>query len=119
MATLLDQWRALPAGDRKGILRRIAAPQRMAFERLLNTGERERAEAEARSRRFHAYSPWLADLLDACEKGEAAASGLSPQVRGALLAGHESAIHAKSNAQLKPTLIELARSQWRKWRELL
>ncbi len=117
MAALLDQWRALPVGDRQGILRRMAAPQRLAFERLLGAGERERAEAEARSRRFHACSPWLAELLDACEKDGPAASMLTAQVRTALLAGHEQAATSPRDVQTRPTLVELFSFHWREWRQ--
>lgn len=116
MAALLDQWRALPVGDRQGILRRMAVPQRLAFERLLGAGERERVEAEARSRRFHACSPWLAEVLDACEKDGPAASLLTAQVRAALLAGHEHAAASPRNVQTRPRLVELLRSHWREWR---
>lgn len=86
---LLQQWRELPVGDRKNIMRRLPAEQRLAFQQILAVPEREESEIAARNRRFRAYSPWLGEILDACEKGGPEAASLKPAVRAALLEGHE------------------------------
>ncbi|WP_206742903.1 hypothetical protein [Erythrobacter sp. SG61-1L] len=116
MNALLKRWHALPVGDRTGILARMEHAQRQAFERLVVAGERERAEAEARSRRFQACSPWLADLLDACEKDAPLAHQLTPQTRAALIAGHEKAAGLTVAPAGQPTLVSLARTFFNGWR---
>ncbi|HZF45126.1 MAG TPA: hypothetical protein VEZ26_02240 [Sphingomonadaceae bacterium] len=119
MAALLSRWHALPVGDRQGILRRMEAPQRLAFERRLAAAEREIADADARNRRFRAYSPWLAALLDACEKGSPLASALTPAVRSALLEGQEQLAASQGTAKAPLTLGESLRALWREVRSRL
>lgn len=119
MTALLDRWHALPVGDRKGILLRMHHSQRLAFERLLNAGEREKIEAEAHSRRFQAYSPWLAALLHACENDGPLAASLTPQARAALLAGHEKMAGAEEAPTGQLSLMGLARAFLNGWRARL
>lgn len=107
---LLQQWRALPAGDRKGILRRLPVEQRLTFQRILDASERAIAEATARPQRFSGYSAWLGELLDACEKEAPAAAGLKPAVRAALLAGHELAAESTGEPESALSLAGLAHS---------
>lgn len=119
MTALLDRWHALPVGDRKGILRRMHHSKRLAFERLLNAGELEKAEADAHSRRFQAYSPWLAALLDACENDAPLAASPTPQARAALLAGHEKLAGAEEAPTGQLSLASLARTFLNGWRARL
>lgn len=119
MAPLLSRWQALPVGDRQGIMRRMEASQRLAFERLLDAAEREKSDADARNRRFRAYSPWLAALLDACENDGSLASALTPTVRSALLEGQEEIASSQRPSNAPKTPGESLRIFWRELRSWL
>ena len=116
---LLQQWRELPAGDRKNILGRLPAEQRLAFQRVLAASERESAEVTARTQRFRTCSPWLAELVDACEKGGAAAASIKPAARAALLDGYEKATLGGEEPEAPLSLTALAQSVFRSMKERL
>lgn len=89
LESAIQQWRALPAGDRKAILQRLPSDRRAAFLRLLaESGRGTSAQAE-RARRYHAYSPWLADVIEGCKNSTPAVQNLTPNVQAGLLAAHE------------------------------
>jgi len=119
MAPLLNRWDTLPVGDRQGIMRRMEASQRLAFERLLAAPEREKSDTDARNRRFRAYSQWLAALLDACENDSPIASALTPNVRSALLEGQEEIASSQSPSNAPKTPGESLRIFWRELRSWL
>ncbi|MCB5423834.1 hypothetical protein H0274_01075 [Altererythrobacter sp. CC-YST694] len=119
MAAWLNRWHALPVGDQQGIMHRMEASQRLAFERLLAAAEREKADADARNRRFRAYSPWLAALLDACENDGRLASQLTPAVRSALLEGQEQIVSSQGRINAPRIPGEGLRSLWRELRNRL
>ena len=88
---LLAQWRKLPGGDRKAILKRLPLEQRMALERALN----RRADIvvtqtprDNAAREFAIYSPPLADLVAGCVRDDARAATLTPAMREAICAAH-------------------------------
>lgn len=119
MIPLLNRWHALPVGDRQGIMRRMEASQRLAFERLLAAAECEKSDADARNRRFRAYTPWLAALLDACENDGPLASTLPLTVRSALLDGAEQIASSQGMINTPMTPRESLRALWRELRSRL
>ncbi len=116
---LLQRWRELPSGARNGILKRLPVEQRLTFRRLIAASDLAEAETAARARRFRTCSPWLGELLDACERDGTAAAGLKPIVRSALLTGYEQADAAGTVAEAAPTLAAFSRSLVKSVREWL
>lgn len=114
---LLQQWLELGASDRRGILRRLTVEQQLVFQRVLASSTRERIETAARAQRFRACSPWLGELLDACEEEAPGASALKPLARAALLAGHRAASESHGLADTPPSLAALGLSLLRSVRE--
>lgn len=116
---LLRQWGEFPVGDRKAILKRLDLGQRLAFQRLLAEAERADAELAACAKRFSACSPWLSELLNACEKSLPTAAAVKPQVRAALLAAHDAASQGKQEPDEPPSLADFVLSFVRSLRERL
>lgn len=115
IAPLLQEWRMLSVGDRKGILRRLPSEQRLLLQRLAAPAE----EAEApQDQLYRGYSTWLGELLEACENGTAKATHIKPAARRALLDAHEQAAGLVEKTG-KPSLAEHARSLLQSWKDRL
>lgn len=114
---LLTQWRVMPRGDRKAILKRLPLEQRMALERAL-TRRAEKAAAQAQSdsaaREFAVYSPRLADLVAGCMRDDARAAALPPTVRAAICAAHRD-VSATPLAITPPSLWDVFHLRLREW----
>lgn len=113
---VLAQWRALPAGDRKAILKRLPLEQRIALERALSHhqgAQTERADL-AVAREFAQYSPWLAELVAGCMQDNGQASGLKSTVCGALRTAHAQ-IAAQPPEASPSSLWDVIRQRLRDW----
>ncbi|WP_324740461.1 hypothetical protein U8326_11600 [Tsuneonella sp. CC-YZS046] len=112
---LLERWRHLSRGDRNAILRHMPAERRIDLQQALA----ERSAASAFSGQHGnqatqaAYSPWLAQTLEAIDSPEDA------EARNILLprpAAREALSRARARAQeltvseRRPSLLDLARS---------
>ncbi|MFA7595092.1 MAG: hypothetical protein WCY92_01955 [Novosphingobium sp.] len=112
---LLERWRHLSRGDRNAILRHMPAERRIDLQQALA----ERSAARASSGQHGdqatqaAYSPWLAQILEAIDSPEDA------EARNILLprpAAREALSRACARAQeltvseRRPSLLDLARS---------
>lgn len=96
----IQRWRVLSAGDRKAILQRLSSEQRLAFMRLLAEDGDRAPHQSARTQRFSAYSPWLANLIEQCENSGPTGGHLTANVGRALLAAHEEFIaHGAPNTE--------------------
>ncbi|MDD3799223.1 MAG: hypothetical protein PHE36_08605 [Novosphingobium sp.] len=114
---LLAQWSTMPAGDRKAIRKRLPMERRIALDRVLATHKAAAlSEAAGSFRREHAaYSPWLAEIVAACETDGGGNCTLTPAVRDAIRAAHHTAIAAQPAEPAKPSLLDLARAALRQW----
>ena len=115
---LLGQWRRMPKGDRKAILKRLTVEQRMALDRALTRRADKASPAQAQSdsaaREFAAYSPQLADLVAGCVQDDARAAALTPAVRAAVYAAHRE-ISATPPAITPPSLWDILHLRLREW----
>ena len=116
---LLDKWRELSPGDRKGVSLQLDPGQRAALHRALAAKDRQEAQLAARAQRFSGCSPWLSELLDGCEKDLPNAQTLTPPVRAALLAGHAAVAENADVAGAPPSFVSLAWSLIKAVRERL
>ena len=116
LGDMLMQWRALPAGDRKAILKRLPLEQRIMLDRTLaRRDERDTQPADhSPTQEFARYSPWLADLVAACVEDSGQASNLTPATCAAIRAAHaEIAAHPPETAPL--SLGEVIQRRLRDW----
>ena len=116
---LLGEWQALPAGDRKAILRRLPHDQRLMFQRLTAAIQKDGAAAANRSRPYRAYSVWLARIIEGCETASPDVARTKPAVRAALLEAHESLNQESQTESIVQTLADTVHLFVRRWRELL
>lgn len=86
---MASKWRGLIPSDRQAVLQRLSPERRDIFLRLIAAADEEAGLAPARAPRFQGLSSWLAELVEASERGTAQAKGLKPLVRTALVSGHE------------------------------
>jgi len=107
---LLAQWRVLPAGDRKAIRKRLPMKRRILLDQALASSRSGGgAEAAAGVRREYAnYSPWLAEIVSACEAGDAINCSFKPAVRDAIQTAH-SAVSAQMAEPARPSLFDVVR----------
>ena len=116
---LLSEWQALPAGDRKAILRRLPHDQRLMFQRLTTAMQRDGIAAANRNRPYRAYSIWLARIIEGCETASPDVARIKPAVRSARLEAHESLNRESRTDSILQTLSDTAHLFVRRWRELL
>jgi hypothetical protein len=109
---VLVQWRGLSTGDRKAILKRLPLERRIALEQAL-TADRV-SQQPGRRGELAAYSPWLAEIVAACEKDESLPDGPRPAVRNAIRAAHAE-IAAEPDEARRASLLDLTRSTLQRW----
>ena len=113
---MLRQWRTLPAGDRKAILKHLPMERRIALEQALATrkGSAATTESDGEDREYAGYSPWLAEIVARCMAEDEGPAQIKPALRDAIRMAHAH-IATQPPVPAKPSLVELARTNLKQW----